>query len=215
MPALRFDTICSVLCLGAHADDIEIGCGGTLLALLASRPETHVTWVVFSTPGQREREARASAAKYLAGAMGADVITHSFRDGYFPFEGAALKDEMQLLARRLKPDVVFTHRLEDAHQDHRLLAELSWQAFREPTILEYEIPKYEGDLGRPNLFCPLPEETCRKKIDLLHSEFASQRDKPWFSAETFWSLLRLRGIECRAPSGLAEGFTCRKSVLAF
>lgn len=214
MSSLHFDNLQTILCLGAHADDIEIGCGGTLLSLLAARPNLKVWWVVFSTPGEREREARGSAEKYLRSAAESQIVTHAFRDGYFPFEGAAIKDEMQALGRRLRPDLIFTHRLEDAHQDHRLLAELSWQAFREPTILEYEIPKFEGDLGRPNFYSPLTEEICQQKIALLSSEFPSQRDKPWFGDETFWALLRLRGVECRSPTRLAEAFTCRKAVLA-
>ena len=214
MSHLRFDSLRSVLCLGAHADDIEIGCGGTLLRLLAAMPEVQVTWVVFSTPGEREQEARASAERYLRHCCGkARFVTCSFRDGYFPFEGAAVKNRFRELACECSPDLVFSHRLEDAHQDHRLLAELTWQTFRAATILEYEIPKYEGDLGRPNLYSPLEESVCREKIERLGECFPSQRDKPWFCDETFWSLLRLRGLECRAPSALAEAFTCRKGVL--
>lgn len=214
MSTLRFESVNSVLCLGAHADDIEIGAGGTLMCLLAANPALSVTWVVFSAAGEREHEARASAEHYLRVRDGQSrFVTCSFRDGYFPFEGAAIKDRFRELAGECSPDLIFTHRLEDAHQDHRLLAELTWQTFRAAAILEYEIPKYEGDLGRPNLYSPLDESVCREKIARLTECFPSQADKPWFREETFWSLLRLRGVECRSPSGLAEAFTCRKGVL--
>jgi LmbE family N-acetylglucosaminyl deacetylase len=214
MSMLRFENVNSVLCLGAHADDIEIGAGGALARLLAERAEPQVTWVVFSAAGERKEEAGASAERYLGPRGGQSrFLTCSFRDGYFPFEGAAIKDRFRELAGECSPDLVFTHRLEDAHQDHRLLAELTWQTFRAATILEYEIPKYEGDLGRPNLYLPLDESVCREKVARLTECFPSQADKPWFREETFWSLLRLRGVECRSPSGLAEAFTCRKGVL--
>lgn len=210
MTPLRLDAVQTVLCLGAHADDIEIGCGGAVLEMLARRAGLRIWWVVFSTPGVRLTEAQSSAVTHLASAAAANVITHRFRDGYFPYEAAAIKDAMQELAGQVQPDLVFTHRLEDSHQDHRLLAELTWQAFRDHVVLEYEIPKYEGDLGRPNFFVPLSEAACKRKISLLEESFPSQREKPWFGADTFWSLLRLRGVECRSPSGLAEAFTCRK-----
>jgi len=199
-----------VLCLGAHADDIEIGCGGTLMRLLAERPATSVLWVVFSTNPVREREARASADAFLSGAAAAEVVVRDFRESYFPAVTSDMKDFFETLKRREPPDLVFTHRREDLHQDHRTVAELTWNTFRDHLILEYEIPKYEGDLGQPNVFVPLPEGLARRKIELLLRHFASQRSRSWFRAETFEAILRLRAVECNAPEGFAEGLYGRK-----
>lgn len=203
----------SILCLGAHADDIEIGCGGTILKLLEQHPQASVHWVVLSGDHVRKAEAQISAERFLAAAHHRDVFVEEFRDRYFPAQYESIKEYIHELTAQVQPDVVFTHRREDLHQDHRLVAELTWNAFRNHLIFEYEIPKYEGDLGQPNVFVPLSEEICERKIDTIYDAFASQRDKPWFTKETFRSLLRLRGLECQAPSGCAEALYCRKLVI--
>ena len=203
----------NILCIGCHSDDIEIGCGGTVLKLLERHPGANVHWVVLSAAGQREEEARTSARQFLAAAQQSRVVVGEFRDRYFPSQAEEVKDFIHDIARATTPDVVFTHRLEDRHQDHRLVAEVTWHAFRNHLVLEYEIAKYEGDLGQPNVYVPLSEELCRHKIDTVHEAFASQRDKPWFTPDTFWSLLRLRGLECNSPTRYAEGLYCRKMVL--
>jgi LmbE family N-acetylglucosaminyl deacetylase len=199
-----------ILCLGAHCDDIEIGAGGALLRLLAERPGSSVHWVVFASNEQREREAKASAAEFLSGAGRRSVVVKGFRESYFPFVAAEIKDDFERLKGDVDPDVVFTHHLADRHQDHRLVAELTWNTFRNHLVVEYEIPKYEGDLGAPNLFFPLPESIARRKIDLILRHFPSQAGRSWFRPETFEAVLRLRGVECNAPEGWAEGFHCRK-----
>jgi LmbE family N-acetylglucosaminyl deacetylase len=202
-----------ILCLGSHSDDIEIGCGGTILQFLSRYHDLQVTWVVFSSGPEREREARASATLFLQQAGQTEIIVKGFRDGFFPFDGAQIKEVFEDLKGRISPDVIFTHNRKDAHQDHRLIAELTWNTFRNHWILEYEIPKYDGDLGQPNLFVRLEPEVFRKKIGYIMDAFPSQRDKRWFREETFLSLMRLRGMECNAPCGYAEAFYCRKLVL--
>ena len=197
-----------ILCLGSHSDDIEIGCGGTILRLLA-HDAAEVTWVVFSSSRARAREARTSAELFLKQAKRREIIVHNFHDSFFPFEGAKIKQGFERV-KRTSPDLIFTHNRKDAHQDHRLIAELTWNAFRNHMILEYEIPKYDGDLGQPNLFVPLQPEFFKKKVRHLLSIFRSQRSKHWFQEETFLSLMRLRGMECNAPSGYAEAFFARK-----
>jgi LmbE family N-acetylglucosaminyl deacetylase len=204
----------TILCLGAHADDIEIGCGGALTGLLSARRQAiDVHWVVFSAAEERRREALGSAELFLADARTKSVTIHDFRDACFPFAGAEIKARIQELRDRISPDLIFTHRREDLHQDHRLLAELTWCAFRDHLILEYEIPKYEGDLGHPNVFLPVSELGCRRKVETLLEVFATQRSKPWFTPDTFWALMRLRGLECNSPTRFAEAFTCRKLVV--
>jgi LmbE family N-acetylglucosaminyl deacetylase len=202
-----------VLALGCHADDVEIGCGATLLALTRARPQAHVTLVVLSAEGRRADEARASAASFLASAASSEVIVHEFRDGFFPYVGDEVKEVFEGLKERLDPDVVFTHTRDDLHQDHRLVCELTWNTFRDHLILEYEIPKYDGDLGSPNVFVPVPVEAARDKARLTVEAFASQRPKDWFDEELFLGLMRVRGMEARSPSGYAEAFTCRKLSL--
>jgi LmbE family N-acetylglucosaminyl deacetylase len=206
-PALR------VLALGAHADDIEIGCGGTILRLVGENRGLTVDWVVLSGDGDRRAEAADSAAAFLDGAAEKRVLVERFRDGFLPYDGAPVKEVFERLKGEVDPDVVFTHRLEDRHQDHRLVAELTWNTFRDHLILEYEIPKYEGDLGHPNLFVPLAAEVCERKIELLRKGFPSQAGRDWFTDDTFWSQLRLRGLESRSPSRYAEAFHARKLVL--
>jgi LmbE family N-acetylglucosaminyl deacetylase len=212
MQLLRFDKLQTILCLGAHSDDIEIGCGGTLMKLLSENPNLDVHWGVFSADGARATEAKASADAILASARSNRVLLHSFPDTCFPFVGLEIKEQFRKLQGEVAPDLIFTHRLDDRHQDHRLLAELTWNAFRNHLILEYEIPKYEGDLGAPNFFVPLDEAACLRKCDHIMKHFPSQQQKPWFTADTFRSLMRLRGIECNAEGGFAEGFYCRKLV---
>jgi len=203
----------SVLCLGAHSDDIEIGVGGALLSLMAQGRDLDVHWCVLSAAGPREAEARNSAADFLAGATTHRVETLTFRDGFFPEQGEAIKSWFEDLKSRLDPDLIFTHRRDDAHQDHREVCRLTWNTFRDHFILEYEIPKWDGDLGQPNLYVPLSEGVLQRKIELLDKHFATQRSKQWFDADTFRGLARLRGMECRAPDRFAEGFFARKITL--
>jgi LmbE family N-acetylglucosaminyl deacetylase len=199
-----------ILCLGAHPDDIEIGCGGTLLRWLSENHGIEVSWVVFSGEGDREHEARTSAAQFLRGAKKYDVQVLQFRDSYFPFQGAAIKNYFETLKSRPAPELIFTHYRGDLHQDHRLLSHLTWNTFRDHTILEYEVPKYDGDLGAPNFFVGLSQKHCQRKISLVSRHFRTQRRKRWFSKDLFWSLLRLRGMECQAEQRHAEAFYCRK-----
>ena len=201
-----------ILCLGAHSDDIEIGCGGTILRLLASKQELDISWIVFGARNEREQEARNSATLFLGQARHKTVIVKAFRDSFFPFEGAEIKTFFEEL-KSTAPDVIFTHYRRDAHQDHRLIEELTWNTFRNHLILEYEIPKYDGDMGQPNLFVPLEQDICEKKVRYLMEAFETQRSKQWFGKDTFLGLMRLRGMECVAPSGYAEAFYCRKLVL--
>jgi LmbE family N-acetylglucosaminyl deacetylase len=208
------DRVFEVLAIGAHADDIEIGCGGTLLGLAATGFRLRVTWVVLSAAGTREREAVQSASAFLKDVEQSTVVVKAFRDGFFPWAGAEIKQLFEQLKPEVTPDLVLTPRRDDAHQDHRLVAELTWNTFRDHLVLEYEIPKYDGDLVTPNLFVPLPSAVCERKVRLLLEEFPSQRDRSWFTADTFWALLRLRGVESNSPSRFAEGFHCRKTVMA-
>jgi LmbE family N-acetylglucosaminyl deacetylase len=203
----------SVLALGSHSDDIEIGCGATLLALTGTRPEIEVTWVVLGAEGEREREARASAEAFMGAATRSEVIVHGFRDGFFPYVGGDVKDVFEELKSRLEPDLILTHARHDLHQDHRLVCELTWNTWRDHLILEYEIPKYDGDLGTPNVFVPISEEVARKKVRLVLDTFESQLAKHWFDQQLFLGLMRVRGMEGRSPSGYAEAFTCRKLSL--
>jgi LmbE family N-acetylglucosaminyl deacetylase len=202
-----------LLCLGAHSDDIEIGCGGTVLRLLESNRDLRVRWIVFSGSGERAAEAHRSATEFLAGCPRAQVEVLGFRDGYFPFEGAAIKDRFEALKRELRPSLILTHWGGDAHQDHRLIAELTHCTFRDHLVLEYEIPKYDGDLGNPALFVPLSREQLGRKLAMIGRHFGSQRARGWFTEETFTALARLRGVGCNAPDGVAEAFYVRKLVL--
>jgi|SRR5580692_7347443 LmbE family N-acetylglucosaminyl deacetylase len=202
-----------ILCLGSHSDDLEIGCGGTILRLAEEYPTAAFHWVVFSGCEIRNAEAEC-AAKLFAGPRGLrGPLFTAFPDGCMQFVGADVKKVFEDLKRTLSPDLIFTHNRKDAHQDHRLIAELTWNTFRNHLILEYEIPKYDGDLGQPSLFVPLTTELCEKKIRFIMDSFQSQRSKRWFEESTFRSLMRLRGMECNAPSGYAEAFYCRKLVL--
>ena len=202
-----------VLVLGCHADDIEIGCGATLLALTRARPDMDVTWVVLSADGDRAEEARTSAARFLAGAAHVEVMVHAFPDGFMPYLGGDVKNVFESLKGAVSPQLVLTHTRFDLHQDHRLVCELTWNTFRDHLIFEYEVPKYDGDMSAPNTFVPLEEHLRQRKIDHLMNYFGSQASKRWFKEELFSSLLRLRGMECNSPSSYAEAFFCRKAVL--
>src|SRR6202041_4090185 len=194
-----------ILCLGAHSDDIEIGCGGTILSLLERYPNCVLYWVVFSAIGVRAEEAKRAASLFAGNVKVKELRLETFRDGFMPFQGAEIKGVFEKL-KEISPDLIFTHNRRDAHQDHRFLAELTWNTFRDHMILEYEIPKYDGDLGRPSVFVPLEVELYQKKVRCIMDAFQSQRSKRWFQPETFLSLMRLRGMECNAPSGYAESF---------
>ena len=209
----RSDRPLRVLCLGAHSDDVEIGAGGSVRRLLREHPGAEVRWVVFSAAGERAEEARKSAAWFLAGAGAAAVELHAFRESYFPWQGAEIKDAFEVLKRGFEPDLVLTHWSGDAHQDHRTLSELTGNTFRDQLVLEYEIPKYDGDLGRPSLYVPLARAEAEAKVQALMEHFGSQRSRRWFTPDTFFALLRLRGVECNAPDGFAEAFHCRKWVI--
>jgi LmbE family N-acetylglucosaminyl deacetylase len=204
----------SVLAIGCHADDIEIGCGGTILALLARNPEIEVTWLVLSAEGERADEARASAAAFLGDARREPrIVLESFRDSFFPYVGAQIKEAFERLKPDLSPQLVFTHAGTDLHQDHRLVSELTWNTFRNHLILEFEIPKYDADLGAPNVFVPLEANVVDRKIATLLESFGSQRSRHWFSDDLFRGLMRLRGMEANSPTGYAEAFRCRKLQL--
>jgi len=203
----------SILCLGAHSDDIEIGAGATLLSMMDRGIRVEVHWCVLSGAGDREEEARASATDFLAKAASSQIEIMSFQDSFFPEQSGAIKSWFEDLKRRTNPDLILTHCRDDAHQDHRKVCRLTWNTFRDHCILEYEIPKWDGDFGRPNVYLPVSAEVLRRKIELLSSHFGSQRSKQWFDPETFRGLARLRGMECRAPERYAEGFFARKLSL--
>jgi LmbE family N-acetylglucosaminyl deacetylase len=202
-----------VLCIGAHADDIEIGCGGTVRQLVEQRPGSSVQWWVVTADDNREREARTAAERLLGGTCHLEIAVSRFRDGYIPSQLEAVKDAFNTFRRDSDPDIIFTHTLHDRHQDHRALADLTWNTWRDHFILEYEVPKWEGDLGQPNLYVPLDEASVQSKLDTLLSCFTTQESKLWFDETTFRSLLRLRGVECRASSGYAEAFHARKVAI--
>jgi LmbE family N-acetylglucosaminyl deacetylase len=210
MTSLRLDGVKRLLCLGAHSDDIEIGCGATILRLIQEQPGLQVYWLVFSARGRRAREAKQSAGEFLRGVRSRWIRTMSFRESYFPSEWPAIKDAFEQVKREFEPDLVLTQYREDRHQDHRVLSDLAWNTFRNHLVLEYEVPKYDGDLGVPNVYIPMPRELCERKVAALLRHFQSQTNKHWFTADTFWALLRLRGIECAAPGGFAEAFYGRK-----
>ncbi len=202
-----------ILCLGAHSDDIEIGCGGTLLRLLEERPGSTVDCVVFSASPEREREARSSAADFLRGAAAHTLVVQSYRESFFPAAWTEIKDAFEQIRKAVQPDLVFSHHRHDLHQDHRVVAELTWNTFRNHAVLEYEIAKWEGDLGHPNLFVPLSRSVADRKVELLQRHFVTQSSKPWFRPDAFHGLMSVRGVECHAPEGRAEAFHARKLVL--
>ena len=204
-----------LLCLGAHADDIEIGSGGTILTLKRDVPRLNVHWVVFCSNAQRAGEARDSAERFLDGVTDRHVTVHDMRDGFLPYNGVRTKEAFEEIKTQIDPDLILTPYLYDRHQDHRIVSDLTWNTFRSHLILEYEIPKYDGDMGTPNAYVQLDRQTIARKCELILRSFPSQKGKQWFSEDTFVSLLRLRGIETGGGSGYAEAFYCRKSVVGF
>lgn len=202
-----------ILCLGAHPDDIEVGCGGTIQRLIEEVHETHFFWIVFSGDGKRGKEAYEGARVFLNKVKSKKIDVQQFRESYFPFIGARIKDYFEKLKKEFSPDIIFTHYTNDAHQDHRLVSNLTWNTFRDHFILEYEVPKYDGDLGNPNLYVHLNESDVQRKIEYICDIFRTQKEKQWFTEETFRSILRIRGVESNSPSKYAEAFYCRKIVL--
>lgn len=202
----------NVLCLGAHSDDIEIGCGGTLLKLISQEKVACIHWIVFSANKQREKEAKISAERFLEGANDKKIVIHHFRDGHFPYIGGEIKETFEHIKKEVSPDIIFTHYRKDLHQDHRTICELTLNTFRDHLIFEYEIPKYDGDIGNPNFYSCIEEKLCRAKIDILNESFQSQLGHQWFDDETFRSLMRLRGIEASGNTRYAEAFYCRKAL---
>jgi LmbE family N-acetylglucosaminyl deacetylase len=216
---LKFEFVTSedrplkILCVGAHSDDIEIGCGGTILRLLSEFDDVEVDWVVLGSSGQRDEEAFSSANKFLGNAKRKEIIIKNFKESYFPYMGGEVKAFLEELKNLVSPDIIFTHFGRDLHQDHRLISELTWNTFRDHFILEYEVIKYDGDLGAPNFFVHISEAICQKKVGIIMDSFKSQGEKDWFTADAFFSVLRIRGIESKAPEKYAEAFYCRKLVL--
>lgn len=202
-----------VLCIGAHSDDLEIGCAGTLLEWASAKRGISVTWAVLSANGDRRAEAQKSVKRLFGRTTDVNIVLGDFRDGHFPSAFSDIKAWFDRLKSSVEPDVILTHRLEDRHQDHRLLAEITWQTFRDHLVLEFEIPKFEGDLGNPNVFVPLRDATVERKVKHLLRGFGSQRSRHWFDERTFRGLMRLRGLECRAASGMAEAFHMRKAIV--
>ncbi len=211
MVELQLKKVRTILCLGSHSDDIEIGCGGTILKLLAENNSVDVFWIVFSATEERAGEANRSAELFLEKASNKTIIVKNFRETFFPYCATEIKGFFKKLQSEISPDLIFTHRREDLHQDHRLVSELTWNTFRDHLIMEYEIPKYEGDLGQPNIFVKLSRQTCEQKVATIFNTFLTQRTKKWFSEDTFWALLRLRGVE--SNSEFAEGLYCRKMIM--
>lgn len=208
-----FSRVRRLLCLGAHSDDIEIGAGGTIMHLVEANPRLEVRWVVFAGEEPvRVKEARRSAGLFLAGVGKSEVTVCGYRDGFMPFQGEQIKETFEEVKASFAPDLILTHHDDDRHQDHRLISQMTWNTWRDHAILEYEIFKYDGDIGRPNLFVPLSADTCRKKITQLFEAFPSQTGRQWFTEDVFWALLRLRGVECNAASNFAEAFFVRKLV---
>jgi len=201
----------TILCLGAHSDDIEIGCGGTLLALQQQQPALKIVWVVFSAEPPRDREARESAGKFLVNGCRHEIRIRSFRTSFFPYQGEAIKEEFEGIKEDFSPELILTHYRDDRHQDHRLISDLTWNTFRSHLILEYEIPKYDGDVGCPNVFVPLPDDIAAQKVTQLMRHFQTQKNKHWFTPDLFQAMMRIRGMECGAR--YAEAFYARKLAL--
>ena len=207
------DAPLNVLCLGAHCDDIEIGCCGTLLSILENDSNVNVYWQVFCSSPARAAEANDGAKRFCEKAGNLDINILGFRDGFLPCEGREVKEQFEVCKETFEPDVVFTHYRDDRHQDHRLVSDLTWNTYRNHLILEYEIPKWDGDLGVPNTYVTIDDAIAARKIDTLLSVYASQQGKGWFTEDLFRSMLRIRGMECNSPSNLAEAFHARKTSL--
>jgi len=203
----------TVLALGAHSDDIEIGCGGTLLHLADCYPNLEVVWIVLSATPERAAEARSSAEEFLGSVASLRVIVEDFRDKYFAHDGESMRELFEWLKSQIDPDIILTHRRGDSHQDHRFVCELTWNTFRDNLIFEYEIPKYDGDLSSPNLFVPISPDVAERKIETILRCFVTQRARHWFTEDLFMAIMRLRGMEANSPTQLAEAFTCRKLML--
>ncbi len=206
----KFSNVRKVLCLGAHSDDIEIGCGGTILRLIQSTPDIEFLWFIASAEMTRRLEAQESAGEFLQKAKSGEIRFGGFRESYFPDQWRSIKEAVEALKNRFEPDLIFTHYRDDRHQDHKTISDVTWNTFRNHLVLEYEIPKYDGDLGRPNVFVPLDPEVCTAKIRAILRHFGSQSSKNWFTESTFQSIARIRGIEC--ASNYAEAFFCRKMI---
>jgi len=202
-----------ILCLGAHCDDIEIGCGGSILMLLQQYKINKLSWVVFCSNEERKKEAETSAGKFLDGVENVNIKILSYRDGFLPDAWRKVKEEFELIKREVNPDLTFTHRLEDRHQDHRIVSDLTWNTFRNHMMLEYEIPKYDGDLTTPNLYVEVDRVTANQKNRIILESFQSQQNKHWLDDELLNGLMRVRGVESVSETGFAEGFHVRKMVL--
>jgi LmbE family N-acetylglucosaminyl deacetylase len=207
----RLEQLKRILCVGAHSDDIEIGCGGTILKLIDQNPDIEIYWSVFSAPGDRRQEAEKSARDFLGGARASRIQFFEFHESYFPDQWASIKSVFEQLRMECDPDLIFTHFRDDRHQDHHILSDLAWNAFRNHLILEYEVFKYDGDLAQPNVYVPLEEKIGRLKVETILRNFKTQASKHWFTEDAFLGLLRIRGIEC--VSRYAEAFYCRKLIL--
>ena len=201
-----------ILCIGAHSDDIEIGCGGSILRFLSEYKDVEVYWAVLGSNGKRDKEVIGSANKFLANAKKKKIIIKNFKNSYFPYVGGEIKKFFEKNLKKISPEIIFTHYRNDLHQDHRIVSDLTWNTFRDHHILEYEIIKYDGDIGTPNFYVHLSNEVCREKIEIISESFKTQRNKDWFTKDSFYSILRVRGIESRAPEKFAEGFYCRKII---
>lgn len=201
-----------ILCLGAHPDDIEIGCGGTLLRICDEISDCQWDWVVLTGNENRHAEARRGVERFLGKNARVDLHLKSFRDGYLPYEGAGVKEFFESLKLEIQPDLIFTHFTNDRHQDHRLVAELTWNTWRDHLILEYEIPKYEGDLGQPQAYFQFDRATADRKTKAIFEVFESQQSKDWFEPEALLALMRLRGVECNSPGRYAEAFHVQKWI---
>lgn len=213
IPEAQSERKLDILCLGAHCDDIEIGCGGTLLKWIGQERIRKIIWVVFSADEKRKNEALSSANQYLETITDHEIFIMNYRDAFLSYSGLEIKEDFERIRSKIKPDIIFTHCRNDRHQDHRLLSDLTWNTFRNHLILEYEIPKYDGDLGNPNAFVAIKRETAEQKISLLMECFISQTGKHWFDEETFKSLMRIRGLECGSPTRYAESFYIRKCLI--
>ena len=215
LPLLTVDKPYHILCLGAHCDDIEIGCGGTILSLINRYSNLSITWIVFTSSEKRKQEATLGAQKFTKGADNLNLRIYGLRDGFLPYSGLEVKEIFEEVKNEIDtPDLIFTHYRNDLHQDHRKINELTWNTFRNHLILEYEIPKWDGDLGVPNAYWSLSKDICEQKIRLLQEVYNSQLNKTWFTDDLFWSLMRLRGMECHSDSRFAEAFYTRKLLLS-
>ena len=213
MPSRRDGNALRILCIGAHCDDIEIGCGGVLLTLQQAGMVERIDWMVLSGSPARRAESERARDLLIGEPARGELVFGNFRDGSMPAQYGEVKAFFEALKDRPRPDLVFTHERDDRHQDHRIANEMTWNTFRDQLVLEYEIPKWDGGLGQPNFYVPISRDLGKRKVAALLECFGSQADRHWFTAETFHALLKLRGIECRSESGWAEAFHARKLCL--